>query len=131
MSLNRNDLIKQMNEASGELLREKGYVCFVDILIRIGKLTKENHGAWLHRKVPYLERVIQVNLMKVNYMLRTFAKNATSGGLRASTTAYMSRGKGPRTPLRFSKSGDSNIEEAYSTHYLKPKQTDGESRSLT
>jgi len=121
MSLNRNDLIKQMNEASGELLREKGYICFVDTLLRIGKLTKENHEAWLSRKVPYLERVIQVNLMKVNYMLRAFGQNAIKGGLLASTTVYMSRGKGPRTPLRFSKSGDSNIEEAYSTHYLKPK----------
>ena len=121
MSLNRNDLIKQMNEASGELLREKGYVCFVDILLRIGKLTKENHEAWLYRKVPYLERVIQVNLMKVNYMLRMFGQNARKGGLLPSTTVYVSRGKGPRTPLRFSKSGDSNIEEAYSTHYLKPR----------
>jgi hypothetical protein len=121
MSLNRKDLIKQMNEASSELLLEKGYVCFVDILLRIGKLTKENHEAWLSRKVPYLERVIQVNLMKVNYMLRMFGQNARKGGLLPRTTVYESRGKGPRTPLRFSKSGDSNIEEAYSTHYLKPR----------
>lgn len=121
MSLNRKDLIKQMNEASSELLLEKGYVCFVDILLRIGKLSKENHEAWLSRKVPYLERVIQVNLMKVNYMLRMFGQNAIKGGLLPSTTVYMSHGKGPRTPLRFSKSGDSNIEEAYSTHYLKPR----------
>ena len=47
-------------EISGELLREKGYVCFLDMLLRIGKLTKENHEGWLSRKVPYLERVIQV-----------------------------------------------------------------------
>ena len=121
MSLNRKDLIKQINEASSELLLEKGYVCFVDILLRIGKLTKENHEAWLSSKVPYLERVIQVNLMKVNYMLRMFGQNAIKGGLLPSTTVYVSRGKGTRTPLRFSKSGDSHIEEAYSTHYLKPK----------
>ena len=79
MSLNRNDLIKQMNEASGELLREKGYVCFVDILLRIGKLTNENHEAWLSRKVPYLEKVIQVNLMEVNYMLRERNKRRSTG----------------------------------------------------
>ena len=123
MSLNRNDLIKQMNEASGEILRKKGYVCFVDILLHIGKLTTEDYESWQSLKVPYLERVIRVNLMKLNHMLRNFGQNSLKGGLMASKTAYMSRGKGPRTPLRFSKSGDSNIEEAYSTHYCKPKQT--------
>ena len=76
MSLNRNDLIKQMNEASEKVLREKGYICFVDILIRIGKLTTEDYEAWRSRKVPYLERVIKVNLMKLNHMLKTLLQNA-------------------------------------------------------
>ncbi len=55
MSLNRNDLIKQINEASLEVLREKGYICFVDILIHMGKLTKWewDYEAWRSRKVPY------------------------------------------------------------------------------
>jgi hypothetical protein len=48
-------------------------------------------------------------------------ENAIKDGLPVSTTAYMSCGKGPRTPLRFSKSGDPNIEEAYLTHYRKPE----------
>ena len=121
MSLNRNDLIKQMNEASEKVLREKGYICFVDILIRIGKLTTADYEAWRSRKVPYLERVIKVNLMKLNHMLKTLRQNAKKGGLLVSKAAYMSYGKGPRTPLRFSKSGDPNIEEAYSTHFYKPK----------
>jgi hypothetical protein len=98
-----------MNEASGEILRKKGYVCFVDILLHIGKLTTEDYESW--------------QSLKLNHMLRSFGQNSIKGGLLASKTAYMSRGKGPRTPLRFSKSGDSNIEEAYSTHYCKPKQT--------
>jgi hypothetical protein len=121
MSLNRNDLIKQMNEASLEVLREKGYICFVDILIRMGKLTKGDYEAWRSRKVPYLEKVIKVNLVKVTHMLRTLQQNAKKGGLLASKTSYVSWGKGSMAPLRFSKSGDPNIEEAYSTHFHKPK----------
>jgi hypothetical protein len=121
MSLNRNDLIKQMNEASGKVLREKGYISFVDILICIGKLTSEDYEAWRFRKVPYLERVIKVNLMKLNHMLRTLRRNARKGGLLASKTVYMSHGKGPKTLLKFSKSGDPNIEEAYSTHFYRAK----------
>ncbi len=32
----------------------------------------------------------------------------------------MKWGKGQRTPLRFTKTGDPNIEEAYSRHFLAP-----------
>jgi len=35
-----------MNEVSTELLREKGYISFVDVLLRMGKLAKEDHEAW-------------------------------------------------------------------------------------
>lgn len=121
MSLNRNSLIKKMSEASSVVLREKGYVSFVDVVIRMGKLSKEDYEAWRFRQVPYLERVITVNLPRINLMLRTLHQNAKKCGLRISKTAYKSWGKGARIPLRFSKSGDPNIEEAYSTHFLKPK----------
>lgn len=110
-----------MNKASLEVLREKGYICFVDILIRMDKLTKRDYEAWRCRKVPYLEKVIKVNLVKVAHMLRTLQQNAKKGGLLASKTSYLSWGKGSKEPLRFSKSGDPNIEEAYSTHFHKPK----------
>ena len=122
MSLNRADLVNQMNQATSELLREKGYINIVDVLIKIGKLKKEDYEAWRNGKVRYLEEVISVNLAKVNFMLRTLQQNAKNGNLRGSKTAYMKWGKGPKTKLRFSKYGDQNIEEAYSTHYLKPNK---------
>ena len=102
-----------------ELLHEKGYISFVDVLIRMGRLSREDHEAWRARKVHYLERVIKLNLAQVNHLLRTLQQNAVKGGLKASKTAYMSWGKGAKTPLRFSKSGDPNLEVAYATHYLK------------
>ena len=40
MSLNRKDLIEQMNEASSVVLRENGFITFVDVLIQMGKLRK-------------------------------------------------------------------------------------------
>jgi len=73
MSMNRNDLIEKMNEASSsEVLREKGYISFVDLLIWKGKLSKEDYEAWRFRKVPYLERVIKVNLPRINVTLCEF-----------------------------------------------------------
>ena len=118
--MNRRELIKKMNEISSEVLREKGYISFIDILIRMGKLTKDDYEAWRFRRVPYLERAVRLNLSMLNFMLRTLHQNAKKGGLRPSKTVYVSWGKRPKTPLRFSKSGDPNIEEAYSTHFLRP-----------
>ncbi len=63
-----------------------------------------------------------MNLAKISHLLRTFHRNGQKGGLKASKTAYVSWGKGPKIPLRFSKSGDPNIEEAYATHFLWPKK---------
>lgn len=122
MSLSRSDLIDQMNEASTEILREKGYICIVDVLIRMGKLTEEDYRAWRAMRIPYLESVIKVNLAKVNYMLRAMQQNAKRGGLLAGKTVYMSWEKSSKKLLRFSKFGDPNIEDAYSTHFYKPKE---------
>jgi hypothetical protein len=55
-----------MNETSSVVLREKGYICFVDVLIQMDKLSKEDYEAWRFRKVPCLERVIRVNLLRIN-----------------------------------------------------------------
>lgn len=126
MSANRNDLITQMNTASTELLREKGYISFVELLIRMEKLTQKDYEAWRCRKVPYLEKVIIINQAKIGVLLRILHDNGRKGGLQPSFTAYHSWGKGEKNPLRFSNSGDPNIERAYSTHFLKHK-TENES----
>jgi hypothetical protein len=122
MGLNRGDLVRQVNEASSVVLHEKGYISFVDVLLQIGKLTQDNYEAWRLGNVHCLEEVISVNLAKVNHMLRALHKNCRNGNLRPSKTAYVSWGKGPKRTLRFSKSGDPSIEDAYSTHFVRPKE---------
>jgi len=122
MSLNRADLIKLTNQASSQLLREQGYIGFVEVLLRMGKLTKDQYEAWRSGKLPCLEQAVAMNLATINHLLRTFQRNARKGGLRASKTAYVFWGKGAKIRLQFSKSGDPNIEEAYATHFLRPKE---------
>lgn len=117
----RPELISQMNNATTICLKEKGYLSFVDVLMGMGKLSKSEYENWRFRKVPYLEQVIRMNLAQLNVLLRTFHKNCKNGGLCESTTAYFSWGKGKTVPLRFSKTGDKNLEKAYSTHFLRPK----------
>jgi hypothetical protein len=121
--VNRAELVASMNQASSTLLREKGYISFVDVLIQMGKLTKEDHESWRMRRIPYLERAIRLNLSQISHLLRTLRQNAVKGLLQPRKTAYVSWGKGPKQTLRFSKSGHPRIEEAYATHFVKRKPT--------
>ncbi|MGH8490086.1 MAG: hypothetical protein ACREXS_14760, partial [Gammaproteobacteria bacterium] len=70
-----------MNEASSKLLREQGYISFVDVLIALGKLMHEDHARWRFRRIPCLEQVIAINLAKVKTLLRPIHENAKRGGL--------------------------------------------------
>lgn len=99
MSTNCSDLISQMNSVSSELFREKGYISFVDLLIRMGKLSQQDYEAWRNRKVPYLEMVITINLAKIGVLLRVLHANSTNGGLRPSHTSPGEKGKRRRFGL--------------------------------
>ena len=122
VSLNRQELIKQTNLAASKLLNEKGYISVVEVLMEMGKLSKADYENWRFQRVPYLEKVITLNLSKINVIVRTLQKNAQGGNLKASQTVYTSWGKGPRKLLRFSKSGTPHLEQAYSTHFVKRKE---------
>ena len=86
MSVNRNDLVRQMKEASAILLEEKGYISFVDVLMRMGKLNKADHDAWRFGRTSNIESVTTVNLAKIYHLLRAFQQHARAGGLRPSKT---------------------------------------------
>ena len=96
-----------------------------DVLLRMGKLAKEDHEAWRLGTIPYLERAIRLNLSQLKYMLHTLKDNAKKGGLQPSRTVYVSWGKRPRRPLRFSRSGNPGIEQAYATHFVTPRESVG------
>lgn len=125
MSLNQQDLIKQTNLAASKLLGEKGYISVVDVLMELGKLSKKDYENWRFGRVPYLEQVISLNLSKINLVLGTLQANAQNGHLKASRTVYTTWGKGPRQLLRFSKSGAPQLEQAYSTHFVKREESEG------
>lgn len=91
-----------------------------DVLMASGFLSREDYERWRFGKVPYLERVIRGTLPSIHSILRAVSENSRHGNLKPSWTAYMSWGKGPRVPLRFSRSGNPDIERAYATHWLKP-----------
>lgn len=120
--MNRKQLESKLSEVTSDLLREKGYISFVDIFIKLNYLDQKEYENWRMKRVPYLERVITANLSKINFIMKTVRKNCRQGELEESWTGYKSGGKGRKISLRFSKSGEESIERTYATHFLKQKK---------
>lgn len=100
----------------------------VDVFVQLEQLSRTDLESWRLGRVPYLEKVIRCNLSQASRILRLLQLHAHDSNLRPSQTAYVKWGKGERTPLRFSKTGDPNIEEAYSRHFLAPTLTSKKDR---
>lgn len=102
------------------LLQRGNVVAPVDVLIGMGLLTREQLEDWRRGRVPYLERVINCNLTRLGRLLRILRFHAHDLNLKPSPTVYMRWGKGPKQRLRFTKTGDPKVEEAYATHFVWP-----------
>ncbi len=118
--MNRQQLLSKLSVVTSNLLREKGYIAFVDVFMELGYLDRKEYENWRMKRVPYLERVITMNLSKISFVMNTVRKNCRNGNCRERWTGYKSWGKGRKLGLRFSKSGEEAIERTYATHFLKP-----------
>lgn len=128
---NRRDLERALSPITSELMKEKGYLCFIDIFMKLGYLSQADYENWRLKRVPYLERVLTLNLSRINFVMQTVRRHSLNGHLKPSLTVYKSWGKGKKTLLQFSKSGDPSIETAYATHYVKPKVSAAPAEPLT
>lgn len=108
---------KRVNETISSALKHHQYVSAIDVLVGMKLLTPEKVEAWKKGQVPYLEKVVNGGLGTISRAMKFFRQQAVRGELRQSETAYLTKGSGKR-PLRFSKSGNPNIEKAYRTHFL-------------
>jgi len=118
ITLNNKDLEKKIISLVHSITYEKGHVCSVDLMLGLGILSKEDYEAWRFGKIEYLEKVCKMNLHKLSLINKTLRKKAKELNLEESWTFYRKFGKGRTIKLRFSKSGEENIEKAYATHYV-------------
>ena len=119
---NQAKLWRDIAAAGSAALAKNGYVTAIDVLLGTEWLRPEKVEDWRRGRVPYLEQVIVAGLPKISAAMRVFRSWTESTGLRPSETVYVSWTK-DRRRLRFSKSGNPDIERAYSTHWLPPKPT--------
>lgn len=129
MARNRQDLVRALSAVTSELLKEKGSICFVDVLMKLDYLSKSDYEHWRFQRVSPLERVLRVHLSRINFIMKTVRRNSLNGHLKPSITVYKSWGKGKKTLLQFSTSGDPSIEAAYATHFVRPHYVDAASTS--
>jgi len=121
---NRRDLERALSPITSELLKEKGYLCFVDIFMQLGYLSQVEYENWRLKRVPYLERVLTLHLPTIHFVMQTVRRNSLNGHLKPSMTVNKSWGTGKKVLLQFSKSGDPTLEMAYATHFVRPKRID-------
>ena len=119
--MNNKQLEKNIRKYIEELLSAKNYISQVDVIIKLGYLSKTDYENWRKGKVEFLEKICQVNLTKLTTISKMIKGISTEMNLKESWTAYMKYGKGEKKVLRFSKSNDEQIEKRYATHYVKRK----------
>ena len=100
MARNRQDLVRTLSAVTSELLKEKGYICFVDVLLKLDYLSQSDYEHWRFQRVSPLERVLRVNLSRINFIMKTVRRNSLNGHLKPSMTVYKSWGKGKKARRR-------------------------------
>jgi len=81
---NRQDLERALSTITSELLKEKGYLCFVDVFMKLGYLSKSDYEHWRLKRVSPLERVLHVNLSRIHFIMKTVRRNSFNGHLKPS-----------------------------------------------
>lgn len=124
------ELTGKVHSAVYHQCQKRGYAAPVDVLLEIGVLPKQKYEDWRHGRVDYLERVCTVNLRKLSFIMHQIRVYAQKSNLKPSVTVYKQwavkkkngQGHTPVIRLRFSKSGDPEIEKAYATHFVDAKR---------
>ena len=120
MNENQKRLKQRAIQAAGEAFAKQQYVRPIDIFLGMQLLLPADVEDWRKGRIPYLERKIQSGLGKITFYMKCFREWALHSGLKPSPTVYLSKTRGGRKELRFSKSGHPIIEQSYRTHYVSP-----------
>lgn len=122
--MDRKNLVGQVHNAMYQSLKSKGYVAPVDILMGTGVLLKQVYEKRRNGSIDYLERACKINLKMLSAIMKEMRAYARKNNLKPSWTLYHGWSKAKDKKLRFSKSGDSEIEKSYATHFVDINQVE-------
>jgi hypothetical protein len=104
-------------------LKSQNFVTPIAVFIAMGLLEQREVDQWRKGQISYLEKVLRFNLAKANRILRILRFHAHELNLKPSITVYRRHTTSGKIPLQFSKSGERNLEEAYSRHFVRPDKS--------
>jgi len=107
------DLMRRVAGAMDAVLSRDGVLTYPKLLIEMGVLTVKDLEAWRRGKVPYLERVIQMNLTKLSRIQTSVRRIARERGLPRRLDAAS-----PKRP--YSKTRNPVVEAEYGMVYRQP-----------
>jgi len=100
------------------ILARKAFVSPIELFVEMSLLRSREIEEWRAGRLPYLERALQCNLSAASRILRLLRMHAHDLNLRPSSTGYFRRTRGGKLRLRFTKTGDLNLESAYARHFV-------------
>lgn len=113
-------MFPRIARAVASILETGKVVAPVDVLVKMDVLAPKDLEDWRFGRVPYLERVAKGSLSRLSRVLRILGLHCHDLNLTASQSAYVKWGKGPRSPLRFTKTGEARLEKIYARHFVWP-----------
>jgi hypothetical protein len=117
---NPRELEARAIAAAETALAEKMYVAPIDVLVGMRWLVEPHLAQWRQGRANCLEELAQATPEKIAFVISRFHAWAAAKGLKPSETEYLSRMHDHRR-LRFSVSGDEQLERAYRTHWASPE----------
>lgn len=122
-------LEERVYRAAETALAERQFVTVIDVLVGVGWLPMSSVNMWRQGRVDCLEAELQVNPNKLLTALKIFRMWAENRELQPMPTTYLSRSPEPQE-LRFTWSGDAELEDAYRTHWVSPELSDSKKERL-
>jgi hypothetical protein len=126
----RTKLEQRVHRAADAALVRQHYVSAIDVLCGMGLLPSSAVDLWRKGRIDFLEREIQGSPNKIASSMAIFRQWAQEKGLKETETNYVQAARFGTVPLRFSESGDPQIEKSYRTHYLSPALTERKQQKL-
>lgn len=106
-------LYPRVARAMAALLDSNQPVSAPAVFVKMGMLSEQHLQAWRAGQVPYLERVLEGNLSKASRVVRILSFWAHELKLPVAPPHAAGAIKYKGQPLRFSKTGERGVEEAY------------------
>jgi hypothetical protein len=119
-SSGRTRLEERVVRAAEQALADHQHVTAIDVLLGLGWLAPSHLDRWRQGRVAHLEGVTNAGLGKISSAMQILRRWARDRGLEPSETVYVARTR-DRRRLRFSVSGDPDIERSYRTHWVDPE----------